>query len=379
MDEKRRIFGYMPDGTPVEEITLRSRGTRGEVDLTCRIITYGAAVRSLEVSGQAGAPVDVVLGFDTLEEYIAQDKYMGAIVGRYANRISGARFALDGIEYKLAANDGPNSLHGGNVGFDKQVWTVEELSDRKVTLSLVSPDGQEGYPGTMNVQVTYQLLDSVLSIKYEADCDQDTVCNLTNHTYFNLSGHGSGSVEKQHIKLLASRYTPIGPGSIPTGEIAAVGGTPMDLRTEQPIGAHIDAAFDQLTMAGGYDHNWVVDDWDVRLRPIALAWSPDTNIAMTAHTTLPGVQFYTGNYLDDGLRGKGGAVYNRRGGFCLETQFFPNGPNQDGFRSCVLWAGDKFLSRTTYRFFMRKGMNGQQDPPGTEEIPENRQRSVAEC
>ena len=354
MEENRTVFGRMPDGTEVEEITLRNGG------MACRVITYGGAVRSLIVPDRNGNPVDVVLGFDTLEDYRAQDKYIGALVGRYANRIGGAKFTLNGVEHTLAANDGANSLHGGDVGFDKQVWAVEELTDNSVTLSLTSPDGQEGYPGTLDVRVTYTLADGALSIDYRARSDKDTVCNLTNHSYFNLSGHDSGSVESQDIRLYASRYTPTVPGSIPTGEIAPVEGTFMDLRHTQPIGACIDEDFDQLTMAGGYDHNWVIDGWDSTgcqdtpcqdtLRPAAWAWSPDTCVVMECFTTLPGVQFYAGNYLDGCPAGKDGARYAKRCGFCLETQFFPDSPNQPAFPSCVLRAGEEYHSTTVYRF-----------------------------
>ncbi len=345
MEQNRTAFGRMPDGTQVDKLTLRDGA------FSCEIITYGGAVRSLVVPDRNGDPVDVVLGFDTLEDYMAQDKYMGALVGRYANRVGGARFTLNGVEYKLAANDGKNSLHGGNVGFDKQVWTVEGLTGNSATLSLTSPDMQEGYPGTLKVEVTYTLADGALRIDYRAESDKDTVCNLTNHSYFNLSGHDSGSVEGQYIWLNASRYTPAAPGSIPTGEIAPVEGTPMDLRRARPIGEHIDDPFDQLAMAGGYDHNWVIDGWDGLFRLAANARSPDTGIAMEVSTTLPGVQFYAGNYLDGCPAGKGGAPYGKRHGFCLETQFFPDSPNKPGFPSCVLKAGEEYRSTTVFRFF----------------------------
>ncbi len=344
MEQNRRIFGYTPGGAEVEELTLRDGA------LACQILTYGGAVRSLVVPGRDGNPVDVALGFGTLEDYMAQDKYMGAVVGRYANRIGGARFTLNGMEYRLAANDGPNSLHGGRAGFDKQVWSVSELSKNRVTLSLDSPGGQEGYPGPLTVRVTYTLARGALSIGYWAGHTGDTVFNPSTHTYFNLSGHDSGGVEGQYIKLYASRYTPTLPGSIPTGEIAPVDGTPMDLRAAQPIGTHIGDPFEQLTLAGGYDHNWVIDGWDRALRPAALAWSPETGISMEVSTTLPGVQFYTGNFIHGCPPGKGGAVYGNRHGFCLETQYFPDSPNQPAFPSCVLRAGEDYNSRTVYRF-----------------------------
>ena len=344
MEENRRLFGYMPDGTPVEELTLRNEG------LTCRIITYGGAVRSLEVPDQAGNPVDVALGFDRLEDYRAQDKYMGALVGRYANRIGGARFTLNGETYRLAANDGQNSLHGGGAGFDKRVWTVERLTDKSVVLSLFSPDGQEGYPGDLTVAAAYTLDYSGLGIEYRARCSRDTVCSLTNHSYFNLSGHDSGTVEGQHIQIFSTHYTPVGPGLIPTGELAPVKGTPMDLWDGQKIGDHIGDDFEQLKLAGGFDHNWAVPNWDGTRRPVARAWSPDTGIVMETSTSLPGVQFYAGNFLGGCPAGKGGAVYTDRCGFCLEAQFFPDSPNRPEFPSCVLKAGEEYRHKTVYRF-----------------------------
>lgn len=362
MEENRRLFGHMPDGTPAEEITLGQGGMR------CKILTYGGAVRSLAVPDRDGNPVDVVLGFDTLEDYMAQDKYIGALVGRYANRIGGAKFTLNGAEYPLFANDGPNSLHGGRRGFDKRLWTVEELSENAVTLSLVSPHMEEGYPGTLRVRVTYALERlphgvGALSIKYRAVCDRDTVFNPTSHTYFNLSGHGSGSVEGQYIRLFADGYTPIGAGLIPTGETAPVEGTPMDLREWRRIGEHIDDPFEQLTLAGGYDHNWIL--LPDRSTPAAAARSEDTGIAMTVHTDMRGIQFYAGNYLDGCPRGKGGAAYGKRSGFCLETQFFPDSPNRPEFPSCVLRAGAEFTSRTSYHFYTQDSDGGPQSGLGT--------------
>ena len=344
MEQNRTAFGRMPDGAPVELLTLRDGA------YTCEIITYGGAVRSLSVPARDGASVDVALGFDTLEDYRTQDKYIGALIGRYANRIGGAKFSLNGKEYPLSANDGVNSLHGGPTGFHAQVWPVEALSENSVTLALTSPDMHEGYPGALEVRVTYTLKDGALTIGYWARSDKDTVCNLTNHSYFNLSGHDSGSVESQYIRLYASRYTPTVPGSIPTGETAPVDGTVMDLRRAQPIGACADEPFEQLTLAGGWDHNWAVDGWDGSLRPAAWAWSPVTGVAMEVFTTLPGVQFYSGNYLDGCPAGKGGAPYAKRWGFCLETQYFPDSPNRPGFPSCVLRAGEEYHSATVYRF-----------------------------
>lgn len=344
MSSNRRPFGTMPDGTPVEELTLREGGC------TCGVLTYGGAVRSLTVPGRNG-PVDVALGFDSLEDYRKQDKFLGALVGRYANRIGGARFTLEGVEYPLAANDnGVNHLHGGVVGFDKKVWAVESLSENAVILSLTSPDGEEGYPGTLRVKVTYTLKDGGLEIAYQAVTDRTTVCSLTNHTYFNLSGHDSGPVTGQLIQIHAGHYTPGGAGLIPTGEVAPVDGTPMDLRVPTPIGAHIDEPFEQLKLGGGYDHNWVIDGWDGTLRPAARAVSPKTGVTMAVETTLPGVQFYAGNFLGGCPAGKGGAAYADRWGFCLETQSFPDTPNHENFPSCVLHPGETYRAVTVYRF-----------------------------
>jgi len=290
MSNRRKIFGTMPDGTAVEELTLQEGG------ITCSLLTYGGAVRTLTVSGKNG-PVDVALGFDCLEDYRKQDKFLGALVGRYANRIGGARFTLEGKEYLLAANDNEvNHLHGGLVGFDKKVWTVEAQRSNAVTLSLTSPDGEEGYPGTLQVKVTYTVKNGGLELSYEAVTDRTTVCNLTNHTYFNLSGHDSGPVTDQLIQIHAGRCTSAGAGLIPTGEIAPVDATPLDLRTPTPIGARIDEPFEQLKLGGGYDHNWVIDGWDGTLRPAARAVSPATGITLEAETTLPGIQFCAGNF-----------------------------------------------------------------------------------
>ncbi len=338
-------FGLMPDGTPVELYTL-SAGA-----LSCGVITFGGSLQSLRVPDRAGKPVDVLLGFDSLEPYRTHGKSLGALVGRYANRIGGAEFTLNGTTYPLAANDnGVNHLHGGRVGFNQRVWTVEDAGADRLALSLFSPDGEEGYPGNLTVRVTYVLTEEGLAIEYRAECDRDTVCSLTNHAYFNLSGHGSGPVLDQTIQLLADRYTPTDPLSIPTGEIAPVAGTPMDLRVPTTIGAHIGEDFPQLRQAGGYDHNWIPHGDPGTLRPIARAASAATGISMEVLSTLPGVQFYTGNYLDGCPAGKGGAPYANRWGFCLETQFYPDTPNHPDFPSCVLHAGDTFAHRAVFRF-----------------------------
>ena len=338
-------FGTMPDGTPVELYTLAAGA------LSCQIITFGGSLQSLRVPDRSGRPVDVLLGFDALEPYRTHGKSLGALVGRYANRIGGAKFSLNGQTYQLAANNnGVNHLHGGLVGFNQRVWTVEEAGDDRLALSLFSPDGEEGYPGNLTVRAAYLLTEEGLTIEYRAVCDRDTVCNLTNHAYFNLSGHDSGPVLDQTIQLLADRYTPTDPLSIPTGEIAPVEGTPMDLRRTTPIGARIGEDFPQLLQAGGYDHNWIPNGEAGTLRPIARAASPATGISMEVLSTLPGVQFYTGNYLDGCPAGKGGAAYANRWGFCLETQFYPDSPNHANFPSCVLRAGEVFYHTAAFRF-----------------------------
>lgn len=328
---ERKAFGVTQDGCGVDEVIL-DNGI-----LCCSILTYGAALRKLIVPGAEG-PVDVALGFDTMEAYEAQDKFIGAIVGRYANRIARGRFSLNGQDYVLACNDGENHLHGGLTGFDKKIWAVCAQTNDSVSLTLSSPDGEEGYPGQLEMTVTYTLRNRAMEISYQARSSKTTLCNPTSHTYFNLSGHGSGTIEKQQIQLLASHYTPVGAGAIPTGTLDPVKETPMDLRALQPIGGR------------EYDHNWAVQDWDGALRPAARAWSPVTDISLEVLTTLPGVQFYTGNFLDGCPKGKNGAPYAKNWAFCLETQYFPDSPNHPGFPSAVLEAEEVYESKTVYCF-----------------------------
>lgn len=338
-----RPFGTTRDGRAVEEIVLDNGVLR------CSLLTYGAALRGLTVEGGEG-PVDVVLGFDTVEAYEAQDKFMGAVVGRYANRIARGRFALDGREYTLACNDGENHLHGGPAGFAAKVWRAEAAGEHSVTFSCESADMEEGYPGHLRVSVTYRLEGNGLALSYYAVTDRATVCNLTNHAYFNLNGHDAGGAMDQVLTLHAAAYTPVGPGSIPTGEIAPVAGTPMDFRTPHVIGERIDAPFRQLELCGGYDHNWVVDGAQGALRPAALLEGGRTGIRMEVETTLPGIQFYAGNYMAGCPAGKGGAVYGSRDAVCLETQFFPDTPNRPEFPQCVLRPGEAWAHETVFRF-----------------------------
>ena len=344
---QKRLFGTMPDGTPVEQYTL----TAGA--LSCEVLTFGGTLRSLRVPDRTGQVVDVLLGLDRLEDYLSQDKFLGALVGRYANRIGGASFDLNGIHYPLGANDGVNHLHGGAEGYSRRIWTVKEAGEDFLVLTLFSPDGDEGYPGNLSVQVEYRLEETGLTIDYQATADRDTLCNLTSHAYFNLAGHDSGPISRQTIRIPADRYTPTDAGSIPTGELADVAGTPLDLREETPIGAHVDDDFPQLTLAGGYDHNWVLNGETGVLHPAATAYSPDTGLELQVLTTLPGIQFYSGNYLDGCPAGKGGAPYAKRWAFCLETQFFPARPPHPDFPSAVLKAGETWRHTTVYRFAVR--------------------------
>lgn len=338
-----RRFGTTRDGRGVDEIIL-DNGT-----LRCSLLTYGAALRGLVVQGSAG-PVDVALGFDSMEDYEAQDKFMGAVVGRYANRITGGRFTLDGQEYVLARNDGENHLHGGPGGFFSKVWRAEPCGEHGVTFSCESEDMEEGYPGRLRVPVTYCLEGEALHLSCRAVTDRTTLCNLTNHAYFNLNGHDAGGAMEQILTLHAGRYTPVGPGSIPTGEIAPVEGTPMDFRNPAAIGARIDQPFHQLELCSGYDHNWVVDGEAGALRPAAVLESTKSGVRMEVETTLPGIQFYAGNYMAGCPAGKGGAKYDRRDAVCLETQFFPDTPNHPGFPQCVLQPGEAWEHKTVFRF-----------------------------
>ena len=346
MELNRRPFGTTAAGEPVELLTL-DNGV-----LSCQIITFGAALRSLVVPDRDGKPVDVVLGYDTLEEYADQDAYLGAVVGRFANRIAEGRFTLNGQEYKLAVNNGPNHLHGGVVGWSYRVWTVEELTADRAVLTLHSPNMEEGYPGQVDVKVTYELTGSALSLTYDAISDRDTPLNLTNHSYFNLNGHDSGSAMEQVVSLAAARYTPADETSIPYGRLDPVEGTPMDLRTPRPFSAHMDDDFDQLVWGRGYDHNYVLDGELGTLHPAAQVRAEESGITLTASTTLPGMQLYTANWLTD-RKGKGGAHYAPRHAFCLETQFFPDSPNKREFPSCILRAGQPFRHETRFTFEAR--------------------------
>lgn len=346
-------FGRLPDGTSVELYTLTGSG-----GLSAAITTYGGAIVSLKAPDASGDLADVVLGFDGLDGYLGKgNPFFGCIVGRYGNRIGKGRFTIDGNEYTLARNDGENHLHGGIGSFDKKVWAARLLASPSGTaleLSYLSRDGEEGYPGNLWVTVVYTLANDALEIRYAASSDRPTHCNLTNHAYFNLEGEGSGTILDHRVLIQASRFTAVGPGLIPTGEIRAVEGTPLDFRKPTRVGDRIDADDRQLRLAGGYDHNWVLDRTGTAPGFCARVVAPRSGRIMEVLTTEPGVQFYSGNFLDGTLRGKGKRRYPRRSGLCLETQHFPDTPNRPEFPSSVLRPGEKYATTTVYRFSAEK-------------------------
>lgn len=348
MSIEKKLFGSMSDGRDVDIYTLKN--TNG---MEVKICTYGGTIVSSSVPTKDGKFLDVILGYDNLESYLSGDKYFGALIGRFGNRIQYGKFNLNGKEYKLAQNDGENHLHGGIKGFDKVIWNAEIISNDKnvLKLSYLSRDGEEGYPGNLNVNVTYTLTeDNSIEINYNATTDKDTIVNLTNHAYFNLSGHSSGDVLKQKLMINADKFTVNDKYSIPTGEIRAVEGTPMDFRTLTPIGKNINSDYDQIIFGNGFDHNWALNTNGSDKVKAAQAIDEYTGIIMDVYTTTPGVQFYSSNFLDGSDIGKDKAVYNQRNGFCLETQFFPNSINCDKFKSPILRAGEEYNHRTIYKF-----------------------------
>ena len=341
-------FGQTEAGQPIELYTLKNAS-----GMEAGIINLGGIVVSLKVPGRGGQIADVVLGFDKLADYEKPNPYFGAIVGRYGNRIAKGRFTLNGVEYKLAVNDGENSLHGGIHGFNHAVWQAREVpgADPAVELTYVSKDLEEGYPGNLTVKVTYTLTAAnELRIDYSATTDKDTVANVTNHSYFNLAGQGQGDILGDVLTIYASKFTPVDAGLIPTGELKSVAGTPFDFRQPTVIGARIDNDDEQLKRGKGYDHNWVVDGAPGTLRPAARVSDPGSGRVLEVLTTEPGVQFYTGNFLDGTSTGKSGKVYQRRYGFCLETQHFPDSPNHPDFPTTVVKAGAEYKSTTVFRF-----------------------------
>jgi aldose 1-epimerase len=343
---RKHPFGKMPDGTPVEMFTLS--GSNIEV----KIITYGGSIVSLRTPDRRGKVDDIVLGFDSLDPYVAKSTFFGALVGRYANRIAKGNFSLEGTTYTLPINDGHNTLHGGKA-FDKEVWQAKQ-DENGVELTHVSPDGDQGFPGNLTVTVRYTLVKRDLIIDYAATTDKDTVVNLTNHSYFNLAGHGSGDILKHVVQINAANYTPADATLIPTGEIASVEGTPFDFRTPHVIGERIDQDNEQLRMAKGYDQNWVLNNRDGKLGEAARVYEPTTGRTLEVLTTEPGLQFYTGNHMEGTIIGKQGGQYKFRSAFCLETEHFPDSPNHPNFPSTELKVGQRYHSVTIFRFGTRK-------------------------
>jgi aldose 1-epimerase len=341
----RAPFGKMPDGRAVEQFTLTNAS-----GVEVRAITYGGIITAIRVPDRTGAFGDIALGFDRLESYLKGHPFFGTIVGRYGNRIAGGKFTLDGRTYTLATNNGPNHLHGGKVGFDKAVWSAEAAPNGAgVVFTHTSPDGDEGYPGTLKARVTYTLTDkNELVVDYHATTDKPTPVNLTQHTYFNLTG--SGSILDHEITINADRYTPVDATLIPTGELASVDGTPFDFRKATAVGARIDQPHPQLKNGNGYDHNFVLNGKAGVLRAAARIADPKSGRTVDISTTEPGVQFYTGNFLDGTLTGKGNQVYQRRAGLCLETQHYPDSPNQPAFPSSIVRPGKEYRTTTVFRF-----------------------------
>lgn len=348
MSVNKESFGQTPEGREIDLYTLtNSNGLRA------RITNYGAILVSLEVPDREGNLADITLGFDSLEGYLGEHPYFGAVVGRYANRIGNAEFELEGVKYKLAANNNGNHLHGGIKGFDKVLWKLEDLKTEDnsaiVKMSYISEDGEEGYPGNLACSVTYALTeDDELKISYEADTDKTTVVNLTNHTYFNLAGQGNGDILDHEIMIDADKYTVVDANLIPTGENRSVTGTPMDFTISASIGSRIDQ------VEGGYDHNYVLNSSGGSLELCARVYERTSGRVMEIYTTEPGVQFYTGNFLDGSVTGKGGNAYEKHYGFCLETQHFPDSPNKPDFPSVVLNPGQKYTTATMWKFSVRQ-------------------------
>jgi len=339
---EKSFFGTTPDGDSVMLFTLKN-----ELDYVVKIINYGCIITEILTPDRDGKPGNIVLGFDNLDQYLAGHPHFGAVVGRYGNRIANAQFTLDGETYHLAANNGKNSLHGGFIGFDKKVWDAEVISpDERAALKLtyVSPDGEEGYPGTLTTVVTYELLKDQLFITYEAETDKATVLNLTNHTYFNLAG--KGTILDHILYINASRYTPVNSELIPTGELANVEGTPFDFRKPAVIGERFEEVGGNPV---GYDHNYVLDGASGDKVLAAKVMDPKSERFVEVVTTEPGIQFYTGNFLDGTLVSED-VTFVKNSGMCLETQHFPDSPNQPGFPSTVLRPGEKYISQTIFRF-----------------------------
>jgi aldose 1-epimerase len=335
-------YGRTETGVEVHQVSL------GGPALRVRILTFGAVIERLEAPDHAGQWANLVLGLDSLEGYVQRSPHFGAVPGRFANRIAGGRFTLDGVEYHLACNNGPNALHGGPTGFGKRIWAIEDSSDRHVTLGYTSADGEEGYPGTLHAKVTYSLDGPELRLDYWAQTDRPTVLNLTNHSYFNLGGEGGGSVLGHVLQVEADAFLPVDATSIPTGEIRSVVGTPFDFRAPVPVGSRIRQADEQLQHGIGYDHTWVLRPGP-GVRPAVRLNHPPSGRMLEVLTTEPGVQVYSGNQLTGSLTGPSGRSYRQGDAICFETQHFPDSPNQPAFPSTTLRPGETFNSTTIFR------------------------------
>jgi aldose 1-epimerase len=350
---RRDHFGKMPSGEEVHLFTLSNKN-----DVEAKIITYGGIIVSLKVPDRRGQVGDTVLGYDALDGYLKDTFYFGGIIGRYANRIAKGKFSLNGVTHTLACNNGENHLHGGRRGFDKVLWKADrhEVDFDAIKMEYLSKDGDEGFPGNLRVRVVYSLTNNnELRIDYAATTDRDTVINLTNHSYFNLTGNGSEDILQHELLLNASHFTPVDAGLIPTGEIESVSGTPFDFTRPSSIGSQVYSGDPQLNYCGGYDHNWVLNGGEKREQRFAAGvYEPESGRVLEIHTSEPGIQFYSGNFLDGSIRGKQNKVYSHRAGFCLEPQHFPDSPNQPDFPSTILRAGGQFHSTTTYKFSIRR-------------------------
>lgn len=354
---EKHAFGTADDGQAVDLYVLRNQSGM-EVSIT----NYGGAVVSLKVPDRTGKVADVVLGYDDLQGYVTDKAYFGAIIGRYANRIAHGRFTLNGNTYSLAKNDGENEIHGGTKGFNKRVWTARDISGsngQALELTYYSKDNEEGYPGNLTVKVIYSLAEkNELKIEYLATTDKETVVNLSNHSYFNLAGPGNGDILGHLVTIHAKEFSPVDSTLIPTGEARSVHNTPFDFSHAQAIGARINQDDQQVKFGRGYDHNWILNrNGEHPLSLAAEVYEPKSGRAMEVWTTEPGVQFYTGNFLNGTVRGKEGKVYGHRSAFCLETQHFPDSPNHPAFPSTVLKPGERFHSTTVYRFLSRATTN----------------------
>ena len=345
---EQHVFGITKKGEQASLYTLKNSN-----HVTMKVTDYGATLVSLLVPSKDGQLKDVVLGYDDVTGYEEHTSYFGATIGRNGNRIKDSRFTIDGKEYKIDENENHNNLHSGKNGFNSVIWEVREHTDNSITFYHYSTEEEQKFPGNMQITVTYTITeDNTLHIVYNGKADADTIMNCTNHSYFNLNGHESGSVEGQILQILADAYTPVADSaSIPTGEIAPVEGTPMDFRTEKTIGQDINADFEQLHFTGGYDHNYVLGRPGEK-KVMANAYSKESGIAMEAATDCCGVQFYAGNFIGE-QAGKDEAAYHDRSGFCLESQFYPNAVNEPDFPSPVVKAGDTYHTETTYRFYLK--------------------------